>query len=54
MNYVWLGVDSFELVCDLNEVREINKIRVDFLVLLDFELMSDNSSWVDIMFKIAW
>jgi len=44
MDYVWVGVDLFELVYDLNEVREINKIRKDFLVLLGFELMSDNSS----------
>jgi hypothetical protein len=44
MDYVWVSVDSFELVYDLNEVREINKIREDFLVLLGFELMSDNSS----------
>jgi len=44
MDYVWVGVDSFELVYDLNEVREINKIREDFLMLLGFELMSDNSS----------
>jgi hypothetical protein len=54
MNYVWVSIDSFELICDLNKVCEINKIHVDFFVLLGFELMNDNSSWVDIVVKIAW
>jgi len=44
MNYVWVSIDSFELICNLNKVREINKIRVNFFVLLGFELMNDNSS----------
>jgi hypothetical protein len=30
MNYVWVNVILFELVCNLNEFYEINKIRVDF------------------------
>ena len=54
MNYVWVSIDLFELICDLNKVCEINKIHVDFFVLLGFELMNDNSSWVDIVVKIAW
>jgi hypothetical protein len=44
MNYVWVSIDLFELICDLNKVCEINKIHVDFFVLLGFELMNDNSS----------
>jgi len=30
MNYVWVCVNSFELIHSLNKVCEINKIRVDF------------------------
>jgi hypothetical protein len=31
MDYVWAGVDLFELLCYLNEVYDINKFRVGFL-----------------------
>jgi hypothetical protein len=30
MDYTWVYVDLFDLAWNLNEVREINKILVDF------------------------
>jgi hypothetical protein len=39
MDYVWVGVDSFELLCYLNEVCKINKFRVGFMDVVWF--------WVD-------
>ena len=34
MDYAWVCADSFELVCDLNEVHETNKICVVFCLIL--------------------
>ena len=55
MNYVWIYVALFELEWDLNEVHEINKFHVVFVFfwLFSFELMNNNSSWIDIVTKIA-
>jgi hypothetical protein len=56
MNYVWIYVALFELEWDLNEVHEINKFHVVFFFffwLFSFELMNNNSSWIDIVTKIA-
>jgi len=39
MDYVWVGVDSFELLCYLNEFCEINKFCVGFMAIVWF--------WVD-------